>query len=128
HRHLRSGVVSAALDRRAVREEEAEAAAAARRALAFVGIERVGDPLRSALSFGQQRLVEVARALVTEPKVLLLDEPAVGLSLTRVAEFDALLRRIRDERGVTIVMVEHVIRLVMDVSDRVTVLNYGRKI
>ena len=61
----------------------------------------------------------MARALVTEPKVLLLDEPAVGLSVTRVAEFDALLRRIRDEHGVTIVMIEHVIRLVMGVSDRV---------
>ena len=80
------------------------------------------------LSFGQQRLVEVARALVTEPKVLLLDEPAVGLSVTRVAQFDALLRRIRDDHGVTIVMIEHVIRLVMDVSDRVTVLDYGRVI
>ena len=127
HLHLRAGVLSAALDRRAVRAEEAEAAAAARRALAFVGMERFADRVGTELSFGQQRLVEVARALVTEPKVLLLDEPAVGLSVTRVAQFDALLRRIRDEHGVTIVMIEHVIRLVMDVSDRVTVLDYGRE-
>jgi branched-chain amino acid transport system ATP-binding protein len=128
HLHLRAGVLSAALDRPAVRAEEAEAAAAARRALAFVGMESFADRVGTELSFGQQRLVEVARALVTEPKVLLLDEPAVGLSVTRVAEFDALLRRIRDEHGVTIVMIEHVIRLVMGVSDRVTVLDYGRKI
>ena len=103
HLHLRAGVLSAALDRRTVRAEEAEAAAAARRALAFVGMEPFADRVGTELSFGQQRLVEVARALVTEPKVLLLDEPAVGLSVTRVAQFDALLRRIRDERGVTIV-------------------------
>ena len=128
HLQLRSGMVAAALDRRHVRDEEADAAARARRTLAFVGMEAFADRVATELSFGQQRLVEVARALVSEPTVLLLDEPAVGLSVTRVAEFDALLRRIRDERGVTIVMVEHVIRLVMDVSDRVTVLNYGRKI
>ena len=81
-----------------------------------------------ALSFGQQRIVEIARTLISEPKVVLLDEPAVGLSLNRVAELDALLRRIRDERGVTLVMIEHVIRLVMGVSDRVVVMNSGEKI
>jgi len=128
HLHLRAGVLSAAVDRRTVRKEEAEAAAEARRVLTFVGMESFADRVGTELSFGQQRLVEVARALVTEPKVLLLDEPAVGLSVTRVAEFDTLLRRIRDEHGVTIVMIEHVIRLVMGVSDRVTVLDYGRKI
>ena len=70
----------------------------------------------------------MARALVGEPMVLLLDEPAVGLSQTRVEELDLLLRRIRDDRGVTIVMVEHVVRLVMGVCDRITVMNSGRKI
>jgi branched-chain amino acid transport system ATP-binding protein len=128
HLHLRSGLLSAALDTPSVRAEEAAAATEARRALAFVGMEQFAERVATELSFGQQRLVEVARALVTEPKVLLLDEPAVGLSATRVIEFDALLRRIRDEHGVTIVMIEHVIRLVMEISDRVTVLNYGRKI
>jgi branched-chain amino acid transport system permease protein len=128
HLHLRTGVLSAALDLRRVRHDEADAAARARQALAFVSMEAFADRFATELSFGQQRLVEIARALVGEPAVLVLDEPAVGLSPPRVAEFDALLRRIRDERGVTIVMVEHVIRLVMDVSDRVTVLNYGRKI
>ncbi|HYB40362.1 MAG TPA: branched-chain amino acid ABC transporter ATP-binding protein/permease [Candidatus Methylomirabilis sp.] len=128
HLHLRSGPVAAALDRPAVRAEEVAAAAAARRALAFVGMEDFADRVATELSFGQQRLVEVARALVAEPRVLLLDEPAVGLSPARVTQFDALLRRIRDERGVTIVMIEHVIRLVMGVSDRVSVLDYGRVI
>ena len=82
----------------------------------------------SALSFGQRRIVEIARTLIGDPKVVLLDEPAVGLSINRVAELDQLLRRIRDEKGVTLVMIEHVIRLVMGVSDRVVVLNSGQKI
>jgi branched-chain amino acid transport system ATP-binding protein len=81
-----------------------------------------------ALSFGQQRIIEIARALIAEPRLLLLDEPGVGLSLNRVAELDRLLRRIRDDRGVSFLMIEHVIRLVVDVCDRVIVLNYGQKI
>jgi branched-chain amino acid transport system ATP-binding protein len=128
HSHLRTGVLAAAFNLRRVRDEEAEAAARATEALGFVGMETMADRLGTELSFGQQRLVEIARALVSQPKVLLLDEPAVGLSVVRVAEVDALLRRIRDERGITILLVEHVIRLVMEISDRVTVLNYGRKI
>jgi branched-chain amino acid transport system ATP-binding protein len=128
HSHLRTGVLGAAFNRRRMREEEAEAAARARESLGFVGMQTFADRLGTDLSFGQQRLVEIARALVSQPKVLLLDEPAVGLSVVRVAEVDALLRRIRDERGITILLVEHVIRLVMEISDRVTVLNYGRKI
>jgi branched-chain amino acid transport system ATP-binding protein len=128
HSHLRTGVLGAAFTLGRMRDEEAEAAARARESLGFVGMEPFADRLGTELSFGQQRLVEIARALVSQPKVLLLDEPAVGLSVVRVAEVDALLRRIRDERGITILLVEHVIRLVMDISDRVTVLNYGRKI
>jgi branched-chain amino acid transport system ATP-binding protein len=91
-------------------------------------MEEFADRPGNALSFGQQRIVEIARALISEPQVVLLDEPAVGLSLTRVAELDRLLRRIRDEKGVTLVMIEHVIRLVMDLCDRVVVLNSGMKI
>jgi branched-chain amino acid transport system ATP-binding protein len=86
------------------------------------------DRPATALSFGQQRVVEIARTLIGEPKIVLMDEPAVGLSLNRLAEFDALLRKIRDEKGVTLVLVEHVIRLVMEISDRLTVLDAGRKI
>jgi branched-chain amino acid transport system ATP-binding protein len=128
HGRLRSGIVGAALGRRAVHAEEADAARRAHGILEFVGMAQFESRLATELSFGQQRVVEIARALVNEPTVLLLDEPAVGLSLNRVAEVDALLRKIRDERGVTIVLIEHVIRLVMDVSDRITVLNYGKKL
>ena len=128
HSHLSTGVLAAAFNLGRMRDEEAEAASRARESLGFVGMDTMADRPGTELSFGQQRLVEFARVLVSQPKVLLLDEPAVGLSVVRVAEVDALLRRIRDDRGITIVLVEHVIRLVMEISDRVTVLNYGRKI
>ena len=128
HGKMRASPLAAAFSMRSVLREEAEAARRAREALEFVRMTGFADEEATALSFGQQRLVEIARALVSEPQVLLLDEPAVGLSLTRVAEVDELLRRIRSERGVTIVMIEHVIRLVMGVCDRITVLNSGRRI
>lgn len=128
--HLMSstGLFSAIARTQRMRDEEAQMREKALEALEFVGFRHFADRPGSALSFGQQRIIEIARTLIYEPKVVLLDEPAVGLSVNRVAELDALLRRIRDERGVTLVMIEHVIRLVMGVSDRVVVLNSGRKI
>lgn len=128
HGRLKANPVSAAFGLASVRREEREAAAQARQALDFIDMRQYESFDSAALSFGQQRIVEIARALISEPKVLLLDEPAVGLSLPRVAELDRLLRRIRDERGVTIVMIEHVVQLVMGVCDRITVLSAGRKI
>ena len=128
HRRTRTSLLGAGFRSRAAREEEAEAAEEARRALDFVGMLAFAERPATALSFGQQRVVEIARTLIGAPKIVLMDEPAVGLSLNRLAEFDALLRRIRDEKGVTLVLVEHVIRLVMEVSDRLTVLDAGRKI
>jgi branched-chain amino acid transport system ATP-binding protein len=128
HRKSRAGVFAAAFRTSAMRCEETELRDRAREALDFVGMDAFASRPGHALSFGQQRIIEIARTLISEPKVVLLDEPAVGLSLNRVAELDALLRRIRDERGVTLVMIEHVIRLVMGVSDRVVVMNSGEKI
>ncbi len=128
HLRTRASALAAAFRTRGMRAEEDEAAGKAWQALAYVGMERFAHRPGTELSFGQQRIVEIARTLVSEPKLVLLDEPAVGLSVTRVAELDGLLRRIRDERGVTFVMIEHVVRLVMDVCDRVVVLNYGMKI
>jgi branched-chain amino acid transport system ATP-binding protein len=126
HRRTKTGLLAAGLRLKVQREEEAETEQAARRALEFVGMSAFADRPGDALSFGQQRVVEIARTLISEPKVVLLDEPAVGLSINRLAEFDALLRRIRDEKGVTLILIEHVIRLVMDVCDKVTVLSSGR--
>jgi branched-chain amino acid transport system ATP-binding protein len=128
HLRSRANLFAAALRTRRMSAEEAELAARAREALDFVGFAGLADQPGNALSFGQRRIVEIARTLISNPKVVLLDEPAVGLSINRVGELDRLLRRIRDEKGVTLVMIEHVIRLVMGVSDRVVVLNSGQKI
>jgi len=128
HDRARGGVLSSALSLPAMRRAEDEARVRALEALRFIEMDHVQDRLATELSYGQQRLVEIARALVREPTLLLLDEPAAGLSVARIAGVDELLRRIRNEKGITIVLVEHVIRLVMGISDQVTVLNYGEKI
>jgi branched-chain amino acid transport system ATP-binding protein len=128
YRRTGTGMFAAGFNLPRHREEEQRTEEAARRALEFVGMSQFADRPGNALSFGQQRVIEIARTLISEPKVVLLDEPAVGLSLNRLAEFDALLRRIRDEKGVALVLIEHVIRLVMDVCDEVTVLSSGRTI
>jgi branched-chain amino acid transport system ATP-binding protein len=128
HLGTRAGLFAAALRTRSMRAEEQEAISRSRAALRYVGMEEFAGRPGGALSFGQQRVIEIARTLIDNPRVILLDEPAVGLSPPRVAELDALLRRIRTERGVTLIMIEHVIRLVMDVCDRVVVLNSGRVI
>ena len=125
HQTTRAGLLSVCLGSRGVREEEREAIERSRTALSFVGMSQFADRLARELSFGQPRLGEIARALVSEPNMLLMDEPAVGLSLVRLADVDRLLRRIRDERGIAILLVEHVIRLVMEVSDHITVLSSG---
>jgi branched-chain amino acid transport system ATP-binding protein len=123
-----SGLLFCALRTRSMRQEENVMRARAMEALDYVGLAQFADRPANTLSFGQQRIIEIARTLIYEPKVVLLDEPAVGLSVTRVEELDHLLRRIRNERGVTLIMIEHVIRLVMGVADHIVVLNSGRKI
>ena len=128
HRQTTTDFLSAAFGLRRASEEEVRSEEEARRALHFVGMSEFADRPATALSFGQQRVVEIARTLIGDPKLVLLDEPAVGLSINRLAELDTLLRRIRDQKGVTLILIEHVIRLVMDVCDRVTVLSSGRAI
>jgi branched-chain amino acid transport system ATP-binding protein len=128
HGKLDASPMAAALGLPAVWRDERQATQRAYAALDFVGMTQFAERDGGELSFGQQRIIEIARALVSEPQVLLLDEPAVGLSINRVSELDALLCRIRDERGVTIIMIEHVLRLVMNVCDRIMVLSSGRRI
>ena len=95
--------------------------------LEFIGLADKRAAKASDLSYGEQRKLELARALATQPKLLLLDEPAAGMNPRETAELDGIITRIRD-RGVTIILVEHDMRLVMDISDCVTVLNFGIKI
>jgi ABC-type branched-subunit amino acid transport system ATPase component len=90
-------------------------------------LETRADPLASSLPFGQQRLLEIARALAAEPKLLMLDEPAAGLTRPEIETLDGLIGRIRDG-GVTVLLVEHDMNLVMGIADRVAVLRYGQKI
>ncbi|MDX1814594.1 MAG: ATP-binding cassette domain-containing protein, partial [Thermodesulfobacteriota bacterium] len=107
-------------EERAVRE-------AAREILAFLGISGLADAEAVRLSYGQQRIVELGRAIACEPRILLLDEPAAGLNIRETAEMGRLIGRIR-ERNVTVLLVEHDMSLVMDISDEIAVLSYGQKI
>jgi len=99
----------------------------AMRLLDFVGLEEKADLMAGQLPYGQQRLLEIARALATEPELLLLDEPAAGLNLKETGELSRLIRRIQ-RQGVTIILVEHDMRLVMEIADRIIVLDRGQKI
>ncbi|NUR58502.1 MAG: ABC transporter ATP-binding protein [Catenulispora sp.] len=96
--------------------------------LDFVGLEGVADELASSLSYGVQRRLEIARALATDPQLLLLDEPAAGTNPTEKRELEQLIRRINAERDITVLLIEHDMRLVMSIADRVTVLNFGKVI
>jgi branched-chain amino acid transport system ATP-binding protein len=107
---------------------EAAATARARELLALMGVGAVADQKAGALSGGQQRIVEIVRALATNPPLLLLDEPAVGLSPPARQQLAVVIRSLARERGVGILLIEHAIELVMSVADRVIVLNEGRKV
>ena len=129
-RHTRSryGFWEAALQMPWAVREEQEIRERAMACLELVGLANRADEMASSLPFGQQRLVEVARALASDPLCRLLDEPGSGLSRREVEELDNLIRRVRDERGITVLLVEHDMDLVMGIADRVMVLNYGEKI
>ena len=128
HCRGRAWALHAILRTPSARREEAETRQAAQEALRFVALAGFEDRLANRLSFGQQRLLELARALVAGPQLLILDEPAAGLSLPMVEHLTLILRTLREERGITILLIEHVIRLVMGVTDRLTVLDHGEKI
>jgi branched-chain amino acid transport system ATP-binding protein len=119
--------LSAALALPSVGRESRAHLERAERALVTVGLEAIALVPAGSLPFGQQKLVEVARALASEPTLLLLDEPAAGLNTSEKIEMMRLIARLRD-RGISLLIIEHDMRLVMGVSDRVVVLNYGEKI
>ncbi len=127
--HLRGrvGVAAVLLARRRVRDEEQRLRQEAERVIEFVGLGRRRDELASVLSYGDQRLLELAVALGAQPRLLLLDEPASGMTASEKLAVAALIQRIR-QQGVTVFLVEHDMRLVMQISDCVLVLNYGRLI
>jgi branched-chain amino acid transport system ATP-binding protein len=128
-RHPRSsyGIISAGLRLPGGRREEKEIIDRSMEQLAYVGLDSFADTGASSLPFGQQRLLEIARAMATEPKLLMLDEPGAGLNRPEKDDLDALVRRIRDS-GVTVILVEHDMAFVMGIADRIIVLDYGEKI
>jgi branched-chain amino acid transport system ATP-binding protein len=128
-RHIRTKAgLWAALARPAwARREEAETERRARELIAFVGLGDQADARAAALPYGQQRLLEIARALAAEPKLLLLDEPAAGLNHDETERLSGIIRRIAAQ-GITVLLIEHDMKLVMNTADRIVVLNFGRKI
>ncbi|MBI4635533.1 MAG: ABC transporter ATP-binding protein [Candidatus Rokubacteria bacterium] len=128
HARMASGVLSAALGLPRVRREEAEARERALRLLERLGLGEVAEVEAGSLPLGLQKRLELARALGAGPRLLLLDEPAGGLNPTETRTLMDVICRLRDESGLTILVVEHDMDLVMGISDRVAVLHYGRKI
>ncbi|MBX9849409.1 MAG: ABC transporter ATP-binding protein [Rhodocyclaceae bacterium] len=128
-RHLRSkgSVLGAILRTAAVRAEEAAIQAKARELLSYVGIADKADIRAASLSYGDQRRLEIARALATEPKLLALDEPAAGMNATETAALRTLIEKVRAD-GTTVLLIEHDVKLIMGLCDRVAVLDYGEKI
>ena len=128
HGRTRTGMLAAGLGLPSARREERETAEQAMHFLHMVGLaDRAGEPGRN-LPYGQQRLLELARALATEPRLLCLDEPAAGLNPAEAEQLAGFIRRLRDEQGLTVLLVEHHMPLVMGISDDVAVLDYGKKI
>ncbi len=127
HVRMRANALGAVLRTRATREEEAATRRRALELLDYVGVGRYADYQARTLAYGDQRRLEIARALATEPKLLALDEPAAGMNATEKVALRGLLEAIRKD-GVTILLIEHDVKLVMGLTDRVTVLDYGKVI
>ncbi|MBD3183339.1 ATP-binding cassette domain-containing protein [Candidatus Poribacteria bacterium] len=127
HCKSKHGLITAALRLPLYKKEERDGRNKAMSVLEFVGLESKADWPASSLSFGEQRMVEFARALVCDPDLLMLDEPASGLNIPEMEHMAELIYRVRDN-GVTVMLIEHDMGLVMNISDVVTVLNYGQKI
>ena len=127
--HLRSGVWSTILrTSQAAARGERGTRAVAKELLEFVGIGGTDAEFAKNLPYGDQRRLEVARALALRPKLLLLDEPTAGMNPQESALFTAFVHRVRDERGITILLIEHDMKVVMGTAERITVLEYGAKI
>jgi branched-chain amino acid transport system ATP-binding protein len=128
HAHLRSTWIGAIVRSPSTRQEEDEAVHTARELLQFVGLRGRGDVLAKHLPYGEQRRLEIARACASRPALLLLDEPTAGMNPRETLDMMAFIQRLRSELALTILLIEHQMRVVMAISDRVTVLDHGTKI
>lgn len=128
HGLLKANLAEIVLGSRGARARESRALDESQRLLNFVGLAGKGDTLARNLSYGDQRRLEIARALATEPKLLLLDEPTAGMNPQETAEMMEFISNLRDQMNLTILLIEHDMRVVMGISDRVTVMDYGARI
>jgi branched-chain amino acid transport system ATP-binding protein len=125
---LKQNAIQAVLRTPAFKAEEARAERRAEELMEYVGLSGIGNELASSLPYGAQRRVEIARALASEPRLLLLDEPTAGMNPSESEDAMLLFRRLRDELGITILLIEHDMKVVMNISERITVMDYGEKI
>jgi branched-chain amino acid transport system ATP-binding protein len=128
HPRLNSFWVEAIFGTKRIREEEAQALDEAVRLLNFVGLQGLGDQLARNLPYGAQRRLEIARALASSPKVLLLDEPTAGMNPNETTEMMRFIQHLRDELGITILLIEHDMKVVMGISENISVMDFGTKI
>ena len=128
HDRLKSSFLASILHTASQKKEEAEAREDAMELLKFVGLEEDADRLATELPYGKQRKLEIARAMATKPQLILLDEPAAGMNDSETAALTELIRGIREKYGITIVLIEHDMQLVMSLCDRVMVVNFGKKL
>jgi branched-chain amino acid transport system ATP-binding protein len=128
HKFLHASWISTILRTKSMVAEEKDALDEAHRLLRFVDLRGKGDQLARNLSYGEQRRLEIARALATRPKLLLLDEPSAGMNPRETEDLTAFIRQLRDELGIAILLIEHHMRVVMGISEYITVLDYGEKI
>jgi branched-chain amino acid transport system ATP-binding protein len=129
HARMRAGLFGSIVRTPRVRREEREAEEKARKELTYVGLgEDLHDQMSINLSYGDQRRLEIARALASDPQLLLLDEPTAGMNPQESKELTDFMRRLRDERGITILLIEHDMQVIMGVSERITVLDHGSQI
>jgi branched-chain amino acid transport system ATP-binding protein len=128
HSRLKGGILGSILGTPRVNREEREARERAHDLLRYVGLTKSVEDYAESLAYGDQRRLEVARALATQPKLLLLDEPTAGMNPQETLEFVGFVRKVRDDLKLTILLIEHDMKLVMGVSERITVLDYGEKI
>ncbi len=128
HPHLKAGLVGGILRDPRTMKEEADAVQEARRLLKFCNLQGKGDYMSKNLPYGDQRRLEIARALASKPHLLLLDEPTAGMNPSETHDMMNFIRHLRDELGITILLIEHQMRVVMGISELITVLDFGQKI
>lgn len=128
HHRLKQSGAATLMHSKSFLDEERQAYNEALDLMEFVGLHGLGDELASSLPYGGQRRIEIARALATKPRLLLLDEPTAGMNPHETSDAIALFRRIRDEKGITILLIEHDMHVVMEISERISVMDYGKKI